>query len=122
FAFLAVPAFVLAWMVFRLAEPERGGSGAPTGERAGAARPTEAQRLVREAGVRSDPELVVTCDLRHMGLSAVVRYVLRVRTNLILIAASACGYYFIAGIQTFGIEFSREQYGIDQALASSLLL
>ena len=64
----------------------------------------------------------MTCDLRHMGLSAVVRYVLRVRTNLILIAASACGYYFIAGIQTFGIEFARKSYGLGQAPANALLL
>jgi MFS family permease len=57
-----------------------------------------------------------------MGLISATRYVLRVRTNIVLILASACGYYFLAGLQTFGLEFSREQYGIDQALASSLLL
>jgi predicted MFS family arabinose efflux permease len=45
-----------------------------------------------------------------------------VRTNVILIAASACGYYFLAGLQTFGLEFSKDQYGINQALASTLLL
>ena len=44
------------------------------------------------------------------------------RTNVVLIAASVCGYYFLAGLQTFGLEFSKEQYGIDQALASTLLL
>ena len=42
-----------------------------------------------------------------MNLIRATRYVLRVRTNLILIAASACGYYFLAGLQTFGLEFSR---------------
>ena len=57
-----------------------------------------------------------------MNLWRATRYVLRVRTNLILIAASVCGYYFLAGLQTFGLEFSKQQYGIDQALASSLLL
>ena len=57
-----------------------------------------------------------------MNLVRATRYVLRVRTNVVLIAASACGYYFLAGLQTFGLEFSKEQYGIDQALASSLLL
>jgi predicted MFS family arabinose efflux permease len=57
-----------------------------------------------------------------MGLVSATRYVLRVRTNVVLIAASVCGYYFLAGLQTFGLEFSKEQYGIDQALASSLLL
>jgi predicted MFS family arabinose efflux permease len=48
--------------------------------------------------------------------------VLRIRTNVVLIIASACGYYFLAGVQTFGIEFTTHQYGIDQALASLLLL
>ena len=57
-----------------------------------------------------------------MSLPRATRYVLRVRTNVVLIAASACGYYFLAGLQTFGLEFSKDQYGINQALASSLLL
>ncbi len=57
-----------------------------------------------------------------MGLVHATRYVLRVRTNVVLILASACGYYFLAGLQTFGLEFSKEQYGIDQPLASTLLL
>jgi predicted MFS family arabinose efflux permease len=48
--------------------------------------------------------------------------VLRIRTNVVLIVASACGYYFLAGVQTFGIEFTTHQYGIDQALANLLLL
>ena len=70
-----------------------------------------------------DPQLVVEPgEALRMNLWRATRYVLRVRTNLILIAASACGYYFLAGLQTFGLEFSKDQYGIDQALASSLLL
>jgi len=48
--------------------------------------------------------------------------VLRVRTNVVLIAASACGYFFLAGIQTFGVEFVTRQYGIDQALGTLVLL
>jgi len=70
-----------------------------------------------------DPELVVDPNTaRRMNLFRATRYVLRVRTNVILIAASVCGYYFLAGLQTFGLEFSKKQYGIDQALASTLLL
>src|SRR5438270_3620874 len=57
-----------------------------------------------------------------MGLLAATRYLLSIRTNVVLIAASACGYYFLAGVQTFGIEFTTHQYGIDQALANLLLL
>jgi MFS family permease len=134
FVILALPAFALALIVWRLHEPERGGKGvlasdgeppppeavAETGEHPQA---TDAQRLARERGLAPDPELVVgPAAARSMNLVRATRYVLRVRTNLVLIAASACGYYFLAGLQTFGLEFSKEQYGIDQALASSLLL
>jgi len=57
-----------------------------------------------------------------MGLVAATRHVLRVPTNLYLIASSACGYYFLAGIQTFGVEFVKGQYAIGQVLANVMLL
>jgi MFS family permease len=133
FVILALPAFALAAAVWRLREPERGGHGvlahesrpsppeAPVAD--GAQQETDAQRVARERGLTPDPELVVEPRAaRRMGLVHATRYVLRVRTNILLIAASACGYYFLAGLQTFGLEFSKEQYGIDQAVASSLLL
>jgi MFS family permease len=133
FVILALPAFALAVFVWRLREPERGGKGVlahdsapppPEAAQAGEGpQATDAQRLARERGLAPDPELVVgPTEARRMGLVRATRYVLRVRTNLVLIAASACGYYFLAGLQTFGLEFSKDQYGIDQALASSLLL
>ncbi|HEY7421787.1 MAG TPA: MFS transporter [Gaiellaceae bacterium] len=134
FVILALPAFALALVVWRLHEPERGGKGVlasdkgpPSPELLAEAhegdQTTDAQRLARERGLVPEPELVVAPDeARRMNLVRATRYVLRVRTNVILIAASVCGYYFLAGLQTFGLEFSKEQYGIDQALASSLLL
>jgi MFS family permease len=133
FIILALPAFALAAVVWRLHEPERGGKGVlasdtgpPPPEAVAAAegpQVTDAQRLAQERGVGADSELVVDAtEARRMGLVGATRYVLRVRTNVVLIAASACGYFFLAGLQTFGLEFSKEQYGIDQALASTLLL
>jgi predicted MFS family arabinose efflux permease len=131
FVVLALPAIALAWLVFRLPEPARGGSGALLSERASdetEARdadetgPSDAQRLARERGVQAQPELVLRGDISRINLVAATRHVLRVRTNLVLIAASACGYYFLAGVQTFGVEYAKEQYRIDQALANLLLL
>jgi predicted MFS family arabinose efflux permease len=129
FVILALPAFALAWAVFRLREPERGGRGVlaqrgqpqPEAE-AGEPHETDAQRLAREQGLSHDPELVPERDVRRLNVIEAARYVLRVRTNVLLIASSACGYYFLAGIQTFGSEFARDQYGINQALANLLLL
>jgi MFS family permease len=131
FVILALPAFFLAAIVWRLREPERGGKGVlahdseppPVTESDETTAETDAQRLARERSLTPDSELVISpSTARRMGLVNATRYVLKVRTNVVLIAASACGYYFLAGLQTFGLEFSREQYGIDQALASSLLL
>jgi sugar phosphate permease len=126
FLVLAIPALFLAWMVARLPEPQRGGQPllalAPEEDASAEPRETEAQRLARERALEPDPELVLQGDPRRMNLLAATRYVLSIRTNVVLIAASACGYYFLAGVQTFGIEFSTHQYGIHQALANLLLL
>ncbi len=124
---LALPAFVLAWLVIRLPEPARGGRDAiaPEGAEASADEPedgTAAQQLARERGIEPERDLVLTSDPRGMSLLAATRYILRIRTNVVLILASALGYYFLAGIQTFGVECTTHQYGIDQALANLLLL
>src|SRR5262249_46376289 len=83
---------------------------------------TDAQRLARTRALEPDPELVDIGDPRRMNILAATRYILRIRTNVVLIIASACGYYFLAGVQTFGVEFVTHQYGIDQALGTLVLL
>ena len=128
FVILALPALVLGWLVLRLKEPARGGRGVlahatePLLPEADESRETVAQLLARERGIEPDPELVTGQDMRRASFLEAARYVLRVRTNLLLIGATACGYYFLAGIQTFGSEFARKQYDIPQALANLLLL
>ena len=130
FVVLALPAFVLAWLVFRLPEPVRGARAplvapdakpsehepSPDGHEV-----TDAQRLARERGVEPDPELV-HIDPRRMNLFAATRYILRIRTNIYLILSSAAGYFFLAGVQTFGVEFVTHQYRINQALGTLVLL
>ncbi|MGH2972306.1 MAG: MFS transporter [Gaiellaceae bacterium] len=128
FVILAIPALALSVFVARLPEPRRGGQGVLAHEQdtrlgdAAAVHETDAQRIARERGLEPDPELVLKGDPRRLNLLAATKYVLRIRTNIVLIAASACGYYFLAGVQTFGAEFAKEQYSIGQALANVLLL
>lgn len=57
-----------------------------------------------------------------MTLWEAVRYVLRVRTNVVLIVASALGYMFFAGVQTFSVLLLRSRYGVSESAASSLLI
>jgi MFS family permease len=131
FILLALPAFVLAVLIFRLPEPARGARNPLVA--VNATRPpvsatdepdptTDAQRLARERGVEPDPALVAIGDPRRMNLIQATRYVLSVRTNVLLIVASAGGYFFLSGVQTFGVEFVTRQYGIDQALGTLVLL
>jgi MFS family permease len=131
FVLLALPAFALAWLIFRLPEPARGGmapladTNAPqraVGVEDESEQETDAQRLARERGVEPHPELVLPEDPGRLRFIAATRYILRIRTNVILIVASAGGYFFLTGVQTFGVEFVTRQYAIDQALGTLVLL
>jgi MFS family permease len=131
FVILALPAFVLAWLVFHLPEPARGGRTPLLSDREpppvdsgdeGDARHTDAQRLAREHGIEPDPKLVLSEDPTRLNIIAAARYVLSIKTNVALILASACGYYFLSGVQTFGVEFVTKQYDIVQALSTLVLL
>ena len=135
FASLAAPAFALAWFVARLPEPVRGatyftvpgsvrGQGrVPRGGSGGSSGPgpTDAQRLALEHGVRPHPGLL-KADPGQMGIVQATRYILSVKTNILLIVSGALGYYFFAGVETFGVEFVKEHYRIDQALANLLMI
>ena len=51
----------------------------------------------------------------------VLRYVLRVRTNMAIILAASLGYLFLAGLRTFAIIFARGHFRVGQAMATALL-
>lgn len=144
---LAIPGVVLAWYLWRrLPEPARGGQShlevgeteIPSAEEVEAhperypqpgpddAGPDDAEHPVleevRRRGVDPDPAIVVKGDPTRMGLWQAVRWVVRVRTNLALIVASALGYFFLGGVRSFAVIFVRGWYGIGQASASSLVL
>lgn len=82
---------------------------------------TDAQRLAAARGIEPDYELADRVR-SGMGLVSAIRYVLSMRTNVALIVSSACGYYFLAGVQTFGVEFVKGRYHVGTALANLLMI
>lgn len=147
FFWLAIPSLALAWIVWRLPEPARGGlsriaagderiqderevrsgvdgpaarGGGGGQERAG--QDELAARAVRQADVEPQEELVLRADPTNCSMWWAVRYVLRVRTNVVLIVASALGYFFFAGLRAFAIIFARGHYGVSKPVATSLIL
>jgi predicted MFS family arabinose efflux permease len=140
FLVLAVPSVALAWELWRgLPEPARGGQsrlepGATTILSAKDAGPPPAVAQdeevrtddavlqgVRERGVGHDEQRVVVGDPAAMSLWQVVVYVLRVRTNVTIIFASALGYLFLAGLRTFAVLFVRGHFDVGQATATLMI-
>ncbi len=83
---------------------------------------SDVQQMARDAGVMPDTELILRADPRRMGIFSAARYVLKVRTNVVLIISSACAYFFLTGVQTFGLEFVGQQYGVGTFVATLMML
>ena len=88
----------------------------------GAGKPTDAQELAAQLGISANPASVLREDPRRMGVLTMIRYVLGIRTNVFLILSGVCSYFFLAGVETFGLEFVKEQYNVPQLLANLLML
>jgi predicted MFS family arabinose efflux permease len=139
---LILPGLALAWLTWRLPEPARGGQGRiPAGAQnmpdpaektsrddepgQGATDGAErglAERAVRHAQVEPQADLVLHTDPVHCSLWWAVRYVLRIRTNVIIIIVSALGYFFFTGLQSFAIIYVIGHYGVTKSIASVLVL
>ncbi|MFD0539634.1 MFS transporter [Actinomadura luteofluorescens] len=118
FWFVAALGLVLAVLLWRmLPEPARGAQGS-SGGRGGE---ELAQRQVDRAGVRPDPRNVLAEDPERMTLVRAARYVLAIRTNVIIILASAACYFFFAGLRTFGLVFVLERYAVGRGGLSAFL-
>ncbi len=142
FVVLALPSLALAWVIHRyFPEPARGGQShlepgderiVATEEAADADRPAAAEassrpaddsvalEQVQEKGIAPNPEVVLEGDPTRLSLWEAVKWVLKVRTNVLLIVSSALGYFFFAGLKTFAVLFARGQYGISQSVATLL--
>jgi predicted MFS family arabinose efflux permease len=118
FALLAPPALVVAWLVWRLPEPARGHR---LRERAAQHDPA-AGRAVERAEIPPRRQAILRRDPARLSIWAAVRYVLTVRTNVLLIVASSVGYFFFGGLRTFSVVFARGHYSVSQTTASSLAL
>ncbi len=125
FWWLVLPTVALVWALVRLPEPARGGqqglsghSGAPDDEG-----PTGPARQARaRADVAPDERLVLRTDPRTLPPWRLVLYVVRIPTNVVLIVASALGYFFFAGLRAFATVFTTDQYGVSTSVAGSLVL
>ncbi len=115
------------------AADEVAGDGTVPGADGGTAGPVRAVAAVVEdsevrRGARERPDIEPHADLLRRGDPAnlstwgAVGYVLRIRSNLVLIGASVLGYFFLAGVRSFALLFSEGHFQISQGAASLLFL
>jgi len=97
------------------------GANAPPETRAQAPRDADVRRAVERAEASPERDLVLGGDPRTMSLWQAARYVLRIRTNVVLIVASSLGYFFQAGVTTFGVVFVIASFRVSQPVATWLL-
>ncbi len=71
---------------------------------------------------RPDPRHVLRRDPAGMGLGTAGRYVLSISTNRILIASSALGYFFVAGMRAFSVLYAETRFGLDTRTISMLVV
>jgi predicted MFS family arabinose efflux permease len=137
---LALPAFWVAWLVHRLPEPARGGVDwlEPGQEQIGARRRAGSPEgghnadvldtsglihdLIQEAHIQPRPRLVGPENPARQSLLWAAWYILRIPTNVVLVIASALGYFFFAGMQTFGVVFAHGWFGLAHSAAIGLVL
>jgi MFS family permease len=80
-----------------------------------------AQEAARQRGVEPDPKLILNEDPQKLGLVDSVRYILKIPTNVHMIASSALGYFFFSGLSTFAVLFVRGHYHISQVESQVVL-
>ncbi|MGI8576867.1 MAG: MFS transporter [Nocardioidaceae bacterium] len=80
------------------------------------------EKEVQEADIQPHDNLVLRTDPAERPLWWAVKYVLSIRTNRVLIVASALGYFFFSGLRTFAVVYLRDRFAVGQGTASSLLV
>jgi MFS family permease len=80
-----------------------------------------AHEAARRRGVEPDPERILRVDARSMALIPAVRYILSIRTNVLMILSSSLGWFYFSGLSTFALLFIRGHYGAGQATAELVL-
>jgi MFS family permease len=71
--------------------------------------------------VEPDDALILS-DQSDMSLWGAVRWVMRVPTNVSLIAASCFGYFFLSGLRTFALIYARGRFGVGSGMATILFM
>ncbi|WP_156885296.1 MFS transporter [Acidihalobacter ferrooxydans] len=128
FWLLAVTGFVFAWVIWRyLREPTRGGMGAiakdsicPEGQQGNKGRRIYA--LIEHGNIEPHMHRIIGADPTNWSWIQTARYILSIRTNVILLAGSVASYFYFAGLLTFAVLYLMERFELNTDAASMIFL
>jgi len=83
---------------------------------------TEVLQQVRRRHIDPHEGVVLDRDPMALGWWESFRYVVAVHSNVTLIVASALGYFFFGGVETFALIYVEGHYGVGQAYATLIAL
>jgi predicted MFS family arabinose efflux permease len=122
-AFVALGAIglVVAFRVARVDEPPRGGEGRSEDGVSELDEDGQLRGLIEDHHVEPRPELVLHGDMSDTSLTSALKYVVHVRTLVLIIAAGALGDFFFTALQVFGVLFLVAQFDISASTAALLI-
>lgn len=131
FWLLAIAGAALALAFWRAGEPARTGPTGPADDSAtaaGVARARRGEEIGREARIVESRDIapsagaILTQSPAAMSLMDAARYVIRVRTDVVVLVARSVGDFFFQGISTFAVVFATGWYAVSQSRADLAIL
>ncbi|MGH7053839.1 MAG: MFS transporter, partial [Stellaceae bacterium] len=139
---MAALAFLPIWAIWRfLPEPERGSqSWLKPGERnaeaaahsqhhedsrqsdANASEVSKLQETMLAAHIEPRSGLILHEDPTQRSIWWIMRYLLKLPTYVLVIAASALAYYFFSGVRAFAMTYITKHHGLTSSGASAFML
>ncbi len=127
FWLLAATGFAFAGIIWKyLHEPNRGGMGAiardsvcPDNDK-GKRRRVAA--LIEARNIEPHAHRIISDDPSRWNWPQAARYILSIRTNVILLLGSTASYFYFTGLLTFAVLYLMERYGLPTSAASMVFL
>ncbi len=69
---------------------------------------------IKEEHISPHESLILKEDPTNFSFLKAARHILSIRTNVYLIIASACGYFFFTGLRTFAVVLLHDHYSLSQ--------
>jgi MFS family permease len=126
---LAIAGAILAVLLWRLPEPARTGAAGPqhseeegNGTEGADSTQTRVEEIVRRQRIRPSQRAMVREPPVEMSLWEAGKYVLRVRTDVIVLVARSVGDFFFQAVATFAVVFATSWYSLTNRQADVVFL